>query len=149
MKKSIVIFAFAILGFAGSAFAGTIAPKVPTPVSDQFGQQFTKATDVQWETGRDFYKATFEAWGRTLFAFYSGSGDLMGVATNLSAAGLSQRLKDQLHRQYNGYWITDLFGYHNVNEHGLVVTVENADRAVVLKAIGNGGWAVYRTTAKH
>lgn len=148
MKKSIVVFAVAMLGLAGSAFAGNVDPGVPTQVSAQFGQQFAKATEVQWETGRDFYKATFEDWGRTLFAFYAGNGDLMGVATNLSAAGLPQRLKDQLHRQYNGYWITDLFGYHNDNEHGLVLTLENADRVVILKSVSDGGWRVYRSTAK-
>ena len=148
MKKSIIVLALAVLGLTGSAFAGTNDPKVPGQVTDQFSTQFDKAKDVQWETGKNFFKATFEDWGRTLFAFYAFDGDLMGVATNLSPAGLPEHLKTQLHHEYAGYWITDLFGYGNADERGMVVTIENPDRIVVLKALGKGNWTVYRTTAK-
>lgn len=149
MKKSILILTIAVLSFAGSAFAGSRGPAIPGRVTDQFSNQFAKATDVQWETGKDFFKATFEEWGRTLFAFYAFNGDLMGVASNLSPAGLPEHLKAQLHREYAGYWITDLFGYGNQDERGMVVTIENPDRIVVLKALGKGNWTVYRTTLKN
>ncbi|HLI92003.1 MAG TPA: hypothetical protein VKU83_00250 [Puia sp.] len=149
MKKSILVLALAILGFAGSAFAGTKDPSVPGRITDQFSNQFAKATDVQWQMGKNFFKATFEDWGRTLFAFYAFNGDLMGVASNLSPAGLPGRLKTQLHRDFAGYWITDLFSYGNQNERGMVVTIENPDRIVVLKALGKGNWIVYRTTIKN
>jgi hypothetical protein len=150
MKKTMIAFAFTMLGIVGSSYAA--APElnvpVPVPVEVRFSQQFAHAMDVRWEEGKNFFKATFEDWGRTLFAFYAGNGDLMGVATNLSVGSLPERLQAQVKRSYTGYWITDLFGYHNADEKGFVITLENADKVVVLKAVGDGGWNVYQTKVK-
>jgi hypothetical protein len=150
MKKTLFTFAISMLGFAGSSFAAT--PKstdpVPANVESEFSVQFTTAMDVRWEEGKNFFKATFEDWGRTLFAFYADNGDLMGVASNLSTTTLPERLRTQVRKSYAGYWVTDLFGYHNADEKGFVITLENADKVIVLKAMGNEGWSVYKTTVK-
>jgi hypothetical protein len=149
MKKTLIALAFTMLGLAGSTYAAD--PKsmpVPVRVEAQFSQQFAHAMDVRWEEGKNFFKATFENWGRTLFAFYAGNGDLMGVATNLSSSTLPEPLQTQIKQSYSGYWITDLFGYHNVNEKGFVVTLENADKIVVLKAVSDDRWSVYQTKLK-
>jgi hypothetical protein len=150
MKKTIIALAISTLGLTGSSYAAT--PKstdpVPATVETQFSQQFNHAMDVRWEEGKNFFKATFEDWGRTLFAFYADNGDLMGVATNLSSTVLPERLREEIKQSYAGYWITDLFGYHNADEKGFVVTLENADKVIVLKAAGKEGWNVYKTTVK-
>jgi hypothetical protein len=150
MKKTIISLAFTMLGLAGSSYAAAPKSAVPVPVriEERFSQQFAHAMDVRWEEGKNFFKATFEDWGRTLFAFYAGNGDLMGVASNLSSSSLPERLQTQIKRSYTGYWITDLFSYHNKDEKGFVVTLENADKVVVLKAAGDGGWSVYKTKVK-
>jgi len=154
MKKTIIALAFATLGLTASTYAGTNAkapnPVAPVPVriESQFSQHFANAMDVRWEAGRNFFKATFEDWGRTLFAFFADNGDLMGVATNLSSTTLPARLQAQIKHSYSGYWITDLFGYHNADDKGFVVTLENADKVIVLKATGEGGWNVYKSTLK-
>jgi hypothetical protein len=150
MKKTMIALAFTMLGLAGSAYAAApvLNVPVPVPVEAQFSQQFAQARDVRWEEGKDFFKATFEDWGLTLFAFYAENGDLMGVASNLSASSLPERLQTQIRKSYTGYWITDLFGYHNQDEKAFVVTLESADKVVVLKAVGDGSWSVYKTTVK-
>jgi hypothetical protein len=148
MKKTMIALAFTMLGLAGTTYAAAPKVEVPVPVEAQFSQQFARAMDVRWEEGGNFFKATFEDFGQTLFAFYADNGDLMGVATNLSVTTLPQRLQAQIKHSYAGYWVTDLFGYHNADEKGFVVTVENADKVVVLKAVGEGGWSVYKTTVK-
>jgi hypothetical protein len=148
MKKTMIAFAFMMLGLIGSIYAAAPKPNIPVRVESQFSQQFAHATAVRWEEGKNFFKATFEAWGRTLFAFYTDNGDLMGVASNLSSPTLPERLQLQIKHSYSGFWITDLFGYHNQDERGFVVTLENADKVVVLKAVGDGGWNVYKTTVK-
>ena len=51
-------------------------------------------------------------------------------------------------KQNTDIWITDLFGYHNMDEKGFVITLESADKVVVLKAVGEEGWRVYKTTSK-
>jgi hypothetical protein len=149
MKKTLIAFAITMLGLSASSNAATLKSEVPPTVEAQFNQQFNHAMDVRWEEGQNFFKATFEDLGRTLFAFYAGDGDLMGVAANLSPNALPEHLKTAIKQSYAGYWITDLFGYHNQDEQGFVVTLENADRVIVLKADGDNGWKVYRTTIKN
>src|SRR5580658_8237477 len=100
MKKAIIAFAFTMLGFAGTTYAAAPKIEVPVRVEAQFSQQFAHAMDVRWEEGKNFFKATFEDWGRTLFAFYADNGDLMGVATNLSVGSLPERLQAQVKRSY-------------------------------------------------
>jgi hypothetical protein len=150
MKKTIITFAILMLGFAGSSYAETLRSTVPVPanVESEFSQRFVNAQDVRWEEGQHFFKATFEDWGRTLFAFYDDNGSLMGVATNLSTSILPEQLRARVRKSYAGYWITDLFGYHTADEKGFVITLENADKVVVLKAVGDEGWSVYKTTVK-
>ena len=141
--------AIALLGLAATSYAAAPKMDVPAKVAEQFTQQFSGAMDVRWEEGNNFFKATFEDWGRTLFAFYADNGDLMGVATNLSSSTLPAYLQTALKHSYSGYWITDLFGYHNPDEKGYVVTLENADKRIVLKAVGDGGWSVYKQTLRN
>ena len=153
MKKTIIALAFSTLGLTGASYAATTVSSarsydVPVQVKEEFSEQFSTAMDVKWEEGKEFFKATFEDWGRTLFAFYAGNGDLMGVATNLSSSALPVKLQTQIKHSYAGYWITDLFGYHNADEKGYVATIENADKVVVLKSVGDGTWTVYKTTVK-
>jgi hypothetical protein len=150
MKKTMITFAITMLGLTGSTYAATAksVDAVPANVESEFSQEFTTAMDVRWEEGENFFKATFEDWGRTLFAFYADNGDLMGVATNLSTTTLPERLRAQVRKSYAGYWVSDLFGYHNADEKGFVITLENADKVVVLKAVGNESWSVYKTTVK-
>lgn len=148
MKKIIIATAFALFGFAAHSYAATPKSAIPVTVEEQFSHQFSDATDVKWETGTRYFKATFEDQGKTLFAFYAGNGDFMGIAHNLSASRLPEELRSSIKSAYSGYWITDLFSFHNANEGGLVVTLENADEVVVLKAVDHNAWTVYKKSEK-
>ena len=156
MKKIIVVVALTFASFAGSytyaattgSYAATGGPKVPAPVTTEFTDHFTGATDVMWEAGRNFFKATFSINGFTHFAYFSDNGTLMGIAHYLSPDKLPANLKTEIKNSYAGYWITDLFTYRNADEKAFVITIENADRTVVLKSSDHSGWSVYRSTAK-
>ncbi len=146
MKKIIVSLALLMLVFTGNIFAGTGG--VPASVSSVFNEKFANVKDVRWETGKNFYKAAFEMRGKTLFVFFADNGDIMGVAGNLSPVRLPETLRSEIKKNYSNYWITDLFKYRNADEDGFVVTLEGADKVVVLKALGNQGWQVYKTITK-
>jgi hypothetical protein len=148
MKKFIVSIALSMLVFTGSIFAATGVNGVPESVNGVFNERFAQAKDVKWETGKGFYKAEFEMRGRTLFAYFADNGDLMGIAGNLSPVKLPEALRSELKSGYANYWITDLFKYRNTDEDGFVVTLEGADKVIVLKALGAQGWQVYKTIAK-
>lgn len=146
MKKIIASLALTLLVFTGSIFAGT--GDVPQSVNGAFNEKFAQAKDVKWETGKGFYKAEFEMRGRTLMVYFAGNGDIMGIAGNLSPVKLPESLRSEIKKNYAGYWITDLFKYRNTDENGFVVTLEGADKVIVLKATGGQGWLVYRTAGK-
>jgi hypothetical protein len=146
MKKIIVSLALLMLVFPGSTFAGTSG--VPALVSGAFNEKFANAKDVKWEMGKGFYKAAFEMRGRTLFVYFADNGDIMGIAGNLSPVGLPERLRSEVKKNYSNYWITELFKYRNADDDGFVITLEGADKVIVLKALGDQGWQVYKTVAK-
>ncbi len=149
MKKFIVSIALSMLVFTGSIFAATGDNGVPELVNGVFNERFAQAKDVTWETGKGFYKAEFDMRGRTLFAYFADNGDLIGIAGNLSPVKLPETLRSELKRNYANYWITELVKYRNAEEDGFVVTLEGADKVIVLKALGAQGWEVYRTNAKN
>ena len=148
MKKTILAIAIALFGLAGSSYAAAPKMKVPVTVVKQFTRQFAAAMDVQWQGEKDYFKATFEDHGHTLFAFFGHNGSYMGVASNISSTSLPDRLQSSIKDAYSGYWITDLLSFHNANTKGFAVTLENSDQVVVLRAMGHGGWKVYQTTMK-
>ena len=147
MKKIIVSLALSMLVFTGSTFAASGG--VPASVSSVFNEKFVQAKDVKWETGKDFYKAAFEMRGRTMFVYFADNGDIMGIAGNLSPVRLPEPLRSEIKKNYSNYWITDLFKYRNAVEDGFVITLEGADKVIVLKALGGQGWRPYKTIAKN
>jgi hypothetical protein len=149
MKKFIVSIALSMLVFTGSTFAATGDNGVPESVNGAFNERFAQAKDVTWETGKRFYKAEFYMHGRTFFAYFADNGDMMGIAGNLSPVKLPETLRSELKRNYSNYWITDLVKYRNAEEDGFVVTLEGADKVIVLKAPGGQGWQMYKTSAKN
>ena len=146
MKKIIVSFALSMLVFTGSTFAGNGG--IPASVSNVFNEKFAYAKDVTWETGKDFYKATFEMRGGTMFVYFADNGDIMGIAGNLSPVWLPEDLRSAIKKSYGNYWITELVKYRNSDEHGFVVTLEGADKVIVLKAHDGQEWKIYKTITK-
>ena len=148
MKKIIVSLAIALAVFTGRTYAAGIDPSIPGSVTEEFSRHFGGAKDITWETGRDFYKATFDMHGRTLFAFYAINGNLMGVAHNLSPDGLPAALREELKNSWTGYWITGLVTYRKGSDKTYVMMLENPDRIVVLQATSQSRWTVDKTTEK-
>ena len=148
MKKIIVSLAVAFAVFTGRTYAAAAGPSIPVSVTDEFTHHFAGASDVTWEIGKTFYKATFDMHGKTLFAFYAGNGSLMGVAHNLSPVNLPDGLRDEIKDSYAGYWITELFTYQNDTEKAFVITLESPEKIVVLKGGGQSAWTVYKTVPR-
>ena len=86
--------------------------------------------------------------GTTLYAFYTPEGEFMGLATYMSSDGLPVSLKSAIKENYQGYWITDLFHYSINNTPGYFITLENADRKIMLKAEQNKSWSFYSEVKK-
>lgn len=106
-KKFLVLTTALIMAFAASFAKDT--PSVPASVITELHQKFTSASDVQWQTTTNYYKATFSINGHQLKAFYSLTGDFIGVSRELNVDQLPMVLIPGVKQKSAGSTITDLF----------------------------------------
>jgi hypothetical protein len=147
MKKSILISALMVITFIGSSFANNING-VNKNVANSFQQDFAQASQVKWESTKNFEKATFTMNGQTMFAYYSLSGDLIAVTRNIISTQLPGNQLKGLKKNYSGYWITDLFEVASDNDTVYYITIENSDYKIVLKSKNSYGWELYSKETK-
>ena len=144
MKKIILMLAITISSFA--AFAGE--EKVNSKVLNAFSREFTGAKDVKWTTNKTFYKASFVFNDQYVYAFYQLDGELMAMTRNISSLGLPVKLQTGLKKNYEGYWISELFEVSNSEGTKYYITMEKADSKIVLKSSGDGSWNVFKKSTK-
>jgi hypothetical protein len=144
MKKIIITLAIALSTL--SSFAREV--EVSSRVLDKFKTEFAGAKEVSWTAGENFFKAEFLYNDQHVFAFYSTTGELLGLTRYISSLDLPINLQASLKKSYSSYWISDLFEVSNEDGTGYYLTMENADSKIVLKSAGGGSWEVYKKTAK-
>ena len=57
-------------------------------------------------------------------------------------------LLTDLKKDYTGFWISDLFEIASDDQMSYYITLENADKRIVLKSEGTDGWQVYSKQRK-
>lgn len=143
MKKIILTLAIAVSTM--SAFASDV--NVTQKVLDAFKTEFVSAKEVEWSAGSNYYKATFYYNGHYVFAYYNENAELLGLTRYLSPADLPLTLQNILKKNYEGYWVSDLFEASKNNGTTYYITVEDADTKIVLSSSGTD-WSVYNKTKK-
>ncbi len=143
MKKIIITLAIAFSSVI--AFAGEV--NVSSNILNSFGRDFAGATGVQWTTGNKLAKASFVFNGQHVIAFYNLDGELMGITRNITSLDLPLYLQTSLKKDYQDYWISDLFELSNDNGTSYYITLQNADGSVVLKS-SEVKWTVYKKYSK-
>lgn len=147
MKKTILIMLLSLVTVVSSAFASN-KDGVNDKVNDAFNKEFSLAKEVSWETGKDLVRATFKLNDQILFAYFTRNGDLMAVTRNILSTQLPITLMAALKRDFNAYWISELFEISNAQGTVYYVTVENADVSLVLKSDNNYEWQSYKKNKK-
>ncbi len=108
MKKKLLVLTTAIVMTFSITFAQDIKP-VPDYISNTLQQEFKSASNVQWKTTSNFYKANFTIDGNPLEAFYSFDGKLIGTSRALSVEQLPMSLIKEVKEKEANYKITELF----------------------------------------
>ena len=130
----------------GAAFANEEA--VSQQVLNSFKKEFVDAKDVNWQSTKEYVKATFSLNDQVMFAYYSQDGNLLAITRNISSEKLPISLLTSLKKSYNGYWISELFEMVADGKGTYYITLENADVELVLKSDEFGGWEVYKKSKK-
>lgn len=152
MMMTLAIALTTVCAFAGSTFGKpTVAfgeEKVAPKVLDAFNTEFSTAKDVEWSIGENQYTATFNYNGAYVFAYYNEEGDLLGLTRNLTPNALSMTLQNSLKKNYSDFWVSDLFEVAKNGGTDYYITLENADKKIVLHAAGGKDWEVYKKVKK-
>lgn len=147
MKKYFLSAAFAMLLGASTLIASEISAVDPQVLS-AFKTQFENATEVEWTTGSNYYKADFSYNNNYVSAYYNTEGELIATVRNIASVNLPIMLQTSLKNNYEGYWISDL--YELTKDEGItyIITLENADQKMVLKSAGGYEWSLTKKTSK-
>ena len=147
MKKIFLsLAAVALMGI--SAFANGNDEIVSQKTLAAFKSDFTHASHTTWEQKDGFIKATFSLNGQTLSAYYDYDGELKAVVRNICSDQLPLGLLASLKKEYDGFWITDLFEISADNQTTYYVTIENSDKKIVLKSESAAYWNVFSKEKK-
>jgi hypothetical protein len=143
MKKKILFLSIALTSLTAFSFAAD-APAISKNVISSFNQQFASAKDVKWNYQVKYVKAEFTMNDMVLFAYFNDNGDLLAVTRFISPNQLPLSLLSNLKKNYDTYWISDLFEIQTESGTSYYATLENADQVVVLKSDGTNGWNTYK-----
>jgi hypothetical protein len=144
MKKIIVTLAIAVSTL--SAFAGN--QEVNPSVLTAFNNEFKTAQQVEWAAGTNYYRATFTYNEKHVFAYYSFTGELLGLSRYVKLADLPLVLQGEMKNNYADYWISDLFEVANADGTSYYATIEKADTKIVLKSSDAKSWTNFQKTKK-
>jgi hypothetical protein len=145
MKKILFVLGFlAIVGVSSAYPSEKVSPKVLA----SFKTEFSTAKNVEWETGANYYRATFLLNDQKVFAYYSVEGELVSIARYISSLQLPINLFTNLKNDYSKYWISDLFEVSNGDGVHYYVTLENADTKLVMQSSNGGSWLSYSKSKK-
>lgn len=147
MKTRILTLALLFVTTIGSAFANN-AEGVSEKALTSFKKEFDNASEIRWESTKDYAKATFKMNDQVMFAYYSTEGQFLALSRNIKSSQLPINLSADLKKSFNSYWISDLFEMASNNETTYYATVENADQLVTLKSTGANGWEVFKKEKK-
>ena len=139
--KPLFILMLALSSFSLTSNATDV---VSAKALKSFQTTFTQATEAEWTVTENYYKVQFLLNGQTINAFYNEEGKLISVARNISSLQLPIILQTELKKEYNNYWITDLFEMSNDYGAEYYLTLEDADNKTILKSsVGSNSWTVY------
>ena len=145
MKKILFVLGLlAIMGISNAYPSEKVSPKVLAA----FKSEFSSATNVEWETGSNYFRAAFSLNEQRAFAYYSVAGELISVARYISPIQLPINLFSNLKNSYSQYWVSDLFEVSNSDGLHYYVTLETADTKLTMRSTNGGDWSTYSKKKK-
>ncbi|MEP7278968.1 MAG: hypothetical protein ABI813_10020, partial [Bacteroidota bacterium] len=127
MKKFISAAVLSSILLVNAAFANK-QDDVNIKVEASFKAAFAQAKNVRWQKTNEYYKAVFTINNQPVNAYFTPEGDLMGIIHNMLSTQLPINLQISLKKDYDGYWITDLFEFARPDSNGYFITLQNADQ---------------------
>ena len=142
MKKKIasllVLAAFVTTGIFAKPIDGDLSNKVLS----SFSERFSEAKHVSWSKSDNYVKASFTLNNQVMFAYFTLSGEMVGVTRNILSTSLPLNLQTRLKKMATNNWISELFEMATDDQTIYYLTLENADQKTYLKSDLNNSWSV-------
>lgn len=146
MKRLVITLTIVLSLISMSSFADE--GKINDNVIRSFNSSFKNASEVNWSTTSNLYKANFTMNGQYLSAFFDTDGKMVALTRNISSLQLPISLQTSLKNKYENYWISDLFEIADEEGTSYYVTLENSDTKIVLKSSYHSDWTFYQKERK-
>ena len=144
MKHRILTLALLLSLSISNIFANTNEEVVNAKAANSFKKEFSQAQDVKWENSKQYVKATFKLNDQVMIAYYTNTGELLGITRNLTTSQLPINLMTEIRKNHKNAWITDLFEVTTNDETNYYITLQDAEQKVVLKSAGSYGWTTFK-----
>jgi hypothetical protein len=147
MKPLLIAFTLLASLFTTTSFAKD-DEKVAPVVLQSFQSQFTQAKEATWTLSENFYKVQFSMNGQYATAFYSSNGSMVALTRNITTLQLPVTLQAELKKDFENYWVSNLFEVTTNGTLEYYLTLETADTKVVLKSEGVTTWTTFQKIRK-
>ena len=146
MKRLLLTLTLALSLISLSSFANDENTVSPAALQS-FKNSFKTATEVNWSVNDNYFKANFSLNGQYISAYYDVEGRMIAMTRNISSLQLPLTLQTNLKKEYDGYWISDLFEMANDEGTSYYITLEDGDTKIILKSSGPD-WTVFKKQRK-
>ena len=148
MKKKITLLMLIAVVMSTGIFATPIEVNISNRVVSSFNEKFSEARNISWSKSDGYIKAGFTIDNQCMVAYFTETGEFMGVTRNLLSTQLPITLNASLKKVAENGWITELFEFSDGEETTYFCIVENAHQKIQLKSLGSGSWMINKRVKK-
>ncbi len=145
MKRSIIVFSAILSVITATAFVGS---KGGNPAEATFQKEFSGATDVRWNEGKDVISATFVLSDSRIIAYFTTEGELLGTARNVLFNQLPLAVIKEINNRYGNAPIFDIVEYTSGTDTFYGMMVDTPTKRLKLKISAEGEVTVQQKEKK-
>ncbi len=145
MKRSIIVFSAILSVITATAFVGS---KGGNPAEATFQKEFSGATDVRWNEGKDVISATFVLSDSRIIAYFTTEGELLGTARNVLFNQLPLAVIKEINNRYGNAPIFDIVEYTSGTDPFYGMMVDTPTKRLKLKISAEGEVTVQQKEKK-
>ena len=146
MKRSIIVFSAILSVITATAFVG--ARPGGNPAEATFQKEFSGATNVKWNEGKDIISASFLLSDSRIIAYFTSLGELLGTERNVLFNQLPLNVIKQIDNRYGNAPIFDIVEYTSGTETFYGMVVDTPTKRIKLKISSEGDVTVQQREKK-
>jgi hypothetical protein len=146
MKRSIIVFTAILSVITATAFVG--ARPGGNPAEATFQKEFSGATHVKWNEGKDIISATFVLSDSRIIAYFTSEGELIGTERSVLFNQLPLNVVKEINNRYGNAPIFDIVEYTSGTETFYGMVADTPTKRLKLKISAEGDVTVQHREKK-